>query len=86
MFSKRFTQNFKERYHLKRKESEGSNPKNCLPEQVPQEKSSKDISLCKSFDFSKGVFGIAKIAFSLERLSEMTIRTEFERTFFAGFF
>ena len=26
-----FSQNFKERNHHKRKESQGSNPKNCLP-------------------------------------------------------
>ena len=44
------------------------------------------ISLCKSFDFSKGVIGFAKIAFSLERLYWMIIRTKSGRTFFAGFF
>ena len=30
-----FAQNFKERYHHKRKKSQGSNPKNCLPEEAP---------------------------------------------------
>ena len=86
LLTKDFSQNFKERYHHKRKESQGSNPKNYLPEEAPQRKSSKDISLCKSFDFSKGVIRVAKIAFSLERLHGMTIGTEFGRTFFAGFF
>ena len=29
------TQSFKEKYHHKRKENQGSNPKNCLPEEAP---------------------------------------------------
>ena len=52
-FTKDFTQNFKERYHHKRKESQALNPKNGLPEEAQQEKSPKDISLYQSFDFSE---------------------------------
>ena len=48
---------------LKRKESQRSNPKNCLPEEA-----SKDMSFYESFDFSEGGIGVAKIAFSFQRL------------------
>ena len=48
---------------IKRKESQRSNPKNCLWEEAP-----KDMSLYKSFDFSEGGIGVAKIAFSFKRL------------------
>ena len=78
--------NFLKIDRLLRKESQRSNPKNCILEEVPQGKSSKDVSLRKSFDFSKGVIRFAKIAFSLERLYGMTTGTEFGRTFFAVFF
>ena len=44
---------------IKRKESQRSSPKNCLPEEAP-----KDMSLHESFDFSEKGIGIAKIAFS----------------------
>ena len=44
------------------------------------------MSLYKSFDFSEGVIGVSKIAFSLERLNYGRIcLTEFGETFFAGF-
>ena len=35
LLTKAFTQIFKERYHHKRNESQGSNPKNCVPEEAP---------------------------------------------------
>ena len=42
------------------------------------------MNLYESFDFSEG--GVAKIAFSLERLNyERIFLTEFGETFFAGF-
>ena len=85
LFIKSFTQNFKKRYHYKRKESQGSNPKNCLLEKAPEEKSHKDMSLCESFDFSEGVFRVAKIAFSLERLYGRIFLTLGEH-YFQGFF
>ena len=45
------------------------------------------MSLYESFDFSEGDIGVAKIAFSLERLYYGRIfLTEFGGTFFAGFF
>ena len=45
LLTKVFTQNFKERYHHKREESQRSNLKNCLPEEAPKENSPKDMSL-----------------------------------------
>ena len=86
LLTKSFTQNFKERYHHKRKESQVSNLKNCLPEEVPKEKSAKDMSLYESFNFSKGFIGVAKIASSLERLYGRIFLTEFGRTYFFGLF
>ena len=44
---------------IKRKESQRSNTKNCLPEEAP-----KDMSLYESFGFSEGDIGVAKHAFS----------------------
>ena len=35
LFTKGFTQNFKERYHHKGKESPRSNPENCISEEAP---------------------------------------------------
>ena len=35
LLTKAFTQIFKERHHHKRNESQGSNPKNCVPEEAP---------------------------------------------------
>ena len=84
-FIKSFTQNFKKRYHHKRKESQGSNPRNCLLVKAPEEKSHQDMSLYESFDFSEGVFGVAKIAFSLERLYGRIFLTLGEH-YFQGFF
>ena len=52
-FTKDFTQNFKERYHHKKKESQAPNSKIGLPEEAQQEKSPKDMSLYESFDFSE---------------------------------
>ena len=48
-----FTQNFKERYHHKRKESQVSNLKSCLPEEPPKEKSAKDLSKRRAKDVPK---------------------------------
>ena len=58
---KSFTQNFKERYHHKRKENQVSNMKNFLPEEAPKEKSAKDMSLYESFDFLKELSGLQKL-------------------------
>ena len=66
LLSKIFTQNFKERYHHKRRESQVSNLKDSLREEAPTEKSAKNMGLYKSFDFSEGFIGVAKIASSLE--------------------
>ena len=84
LLTNNFTENFEERYCHKRKETQGSNLKNCLPEKAPKEKSLK--SLYDSFDFSEGVIGVAKIAISLERLYKRVFLTEFGGTYFAGFF
>ena len=35
LLTKGFNQIFKERHHHRRMESQGSNPKNCLPEKAP---------------------------------------------------
>ena len=43
------------------------------------------MSLYESFDFSEGVFGVAKIAFSLERLYGRIFLTLGEH-YFQGFF
>ena len=45
---------------IKRKESQRSNPKNCLSEEAP-----KDMSLYESFDFSEGGIVVDKVVFSL---------------------
>ena len=86
----RFTQNFKERYHHKRKESQVSNLKSCLPEEAPKEKPAKDMSKrrakIESFDFSEGFIGVGKIATSLERLYGGIFLTEFGWNIFAGCF
>ena len=58
LLTKRFTQNFKERCHNSRKESQGSNRKNCLPQKAPEEKFPKDMSLLKPFDFSEEFIGV----------------------------
>ena len=45
------------------------------------------MSLYESFDVSEGDIGVAKIAFSLERLYYRRIfLTDFGEAFFAGFF
>ena len=67
LLTKSYTHKFKKRYHHKRKESQRSDPKNCLPETAPNKKSTEDIRLYKSFNFSEGFIGVAKVAFSLER-------------------
>ena len=61
LLTKSFTQNFRERYHHKRKKSQVSNLKNCLPEEAPNEKSAKDMSLYESFDFLKELLGLQKL-------------------------
>ena len=67
---------------IKRKESQRSNPKNCLPEEAP-----KDMSLYESFDFFEKEISFAKIAFSLERLYYGRIfLTEFGGHFLSAFF
>ena len=48
-------------------------------------KSTLGKSLCESFEFSEGIIGVTKIAFSLERLSGQIFLTESGGTFFAGF-
>ena len=70
LLTKGFIQNFKERYHHKRKESQGSNLKNCLPEEAPKEKSPKDTSLNTNH----------------ERLYGRIFLAEFGEKIFAGFF
>ena len=70
LLTKGFIQNFKERYHHKRKESQGSNLKNCLPEEAPKEKSPRDTSLNTNH----------------ERLSGRIFLAEFGEKIFAGFF
>ena len=66
LLTKSFTQNFKEKYYHKRKESRVSNLKNCLPEEPPKEKSAKDMSLCESFDFLKELSGLQKLHLPLK--------------------
>ena len=44
------------------------------------------MSLYESCHFSEGVIEIAKIAFSFERVYGRIFLTEFEGTYFAGFF
>ena len=48
---------------IKRKESQRSKSKNCLPEEAP-----KGMNFYEPFDFSAGCIGVAEIAFSLQRL------------------
>ena len=85
-----FTQIFKERHH-KRKESQGSNPKNCLPEEAPCGKPPKDTSLYESFDFSEGVIEVSKnCIFSWKSIwtdiSDWVWRNIFCRPFSQSFF
>ena len=61
LLTKSFTQNFKERYHHKRKESQVWNLKYFLPEESPKNKSAKDMSLYESFDFLKELSRLQKI-------------------------
>ena len=86
-FRKSFTRNYKEKYDQKRKERQGSNQKNCLPEEALKEKSPKDMGVHESVDCSKGVLGVAKVACSLEILYYGRIfLTEFGGTFFCQHF
>ena len=51
LLTKRFIQNFKEMYYHKINKIHGTNPKICLLEEAPKEKSAKDISLYELFNF-----------------------------------
>ena len=64
--TKGFTQNFKERYHHKREGSQGSNPKNYLPEEGLKEKLYKDKSLYQSLIFLKELLRLQKLHFPLK--------------------
>ena len=66
LLTKSFTQNLKERYRYKRKESQASNLKSFLLEEAPKEKSAKDMGLYKSFDFLKELSGLQKLHLPLE--------------------
>ena len=64
--TKGFTQYFKERYHHKREGSQGSNPKNYLPEEGLKEKLYKDKSLSQSLIFLKELLRLQKLHFPLK--------------------
>ena len=66
LLTESFTQNLKERYHHKRKESQVSNLKHFLPEEAPKEKSAKDMSLYESFNFLKELSGLPKLHLPLK--------------------
>ena len=86
LVTKSFTQNFKERYHHKRKENKVSNMKHFLPEEAPKEKSAKGMSLYKSFDFLKELSGLKKLHLpwkdSMDGYFWLSLRNIFLRAFF----
>ena len=82
--TKSFIQNFKERYHHKRKESQVSNLKNFLPEEAPKEKSAKDMSLYESFDFLKELSGFQKLHLPLKDYMDGYYWLSLVEHFFAG--
>ena len=86
LLTKSFTQNVKERYHYKRKESQVSDLKSFLPEEAAKEKYAKEYKFMRIIRFSERVFGVAKIASFVERLYGRIFLTEFRGTFFVGFF
>ena len=90
LLTKRFTQKFKQRYNHKRKESQGPNPKNYLPEKAPKEKSPKSMSLYESFDISEGVIGVAKIAIfpwkTMDRYFWLSLKEHFQASVFPSVF
>ena len=86
LLTKSFTQNFKERYHHKRKENQVSNMKNFLPEEAPKEKSAKDMSLYESFDFLKELSGLQKLHLPLKGYMDGYFWLSLGEHFFAGFF
>ena len=80
--TKGFTQNFKERYHHKRKRSQGSNPKNYLPEEALKEKLYKDKSLYQSLIFLKELLRLQKLHFPLKDCMDGYFWLSFLQAFF----
>ena len=66
LLNKRFTQNFKERYHHKRRNQVSNMEKKLLPEEAPKEKSARDMNLYELFNFLKELSGLQKLRFPLE--------------------
>ena len=86
LLTKSFTPNFKERYRHKRKESQVSNLKSCLPEEALKEKSAKDVSLYDSSIFLKDLSGLEKLHLPLKDYIGRYFWLSLGEQIFAGFF